>query len=172
MPKYRKTRSRNRKGFVAIPFQVTVALDTLAQDTVVKQTILSNNFARDIYLISADAYWSMKGNTADENPIAVGFAHSDLSVTEILENLNAEVSDPSDIIAAERSRRPVRRVGQFASGTLTGFSLADGKLIRSTLKFGVTDGKQIAAWAVNRSNGSLTTGTLIECSGTIYGRWQ
>ncbi len=169
MARRRKRRSNGR--FVAIPFEVSITLSTLGDNTVLSSTILSNNFARDIYLISVKAYWSMSGNTSLENPIAVGFSHSDLSVTEISEALIAEVSDPSDIIAAERARRPVRRTGQFA-GPDVNQMLADGRLVRTGLKFAVTDGKQLSVYAVNRSNAALTTGTVIHCSGTIFGRWQ
>ncbi len=167
----RRRRGSRRRGFVAIPFEVSLSLSTLGDNTVLTSTVLSNNFAKDIYLISTKAYWAMSGNTSLENPIAVGWSHSDLSVTEVSEALLAEVSDPSDIIAKERARRPVRRVGQFAGPDVSQV-LADGRLIRTTLKFGVTDGKQISIYAVNRSNASLTTGTIIHCSGTIFGRWQ
>ncbi len=168
----RSNRGRRRvSNFVAIPFEVTLTLSTLADNTVLAGTILSNNFARDIYLISVDATFSLFGGTAGEGPIGVGFSHSDLSVGEIAEALTAEVSDPSDIIAKERARRPVRRTGSF-KGLSTNEDIADGQMVRTPLKFAVTDGKQLSAWAVNRSNGALTGGQIVVVEGTIYGRWQ
>ncbi len=113
----------------------------------------------------------MRGNTSLENPISVGFSHSDLSVTEVLEALKADLSSPDDIIARERARRPVRRVGNFA-GPDVNQRLNDGKKIRQKIGFSVGDGFDLDAWFWNRSGAVLATGTVIDVDGTIYGRWQ
>ncbi len=131
---------------------------------------MASQMAEDLYVMSVDSTWAMHDNTSDENPISVGIAHNDLSVTEISEALLAEMTDPSDIIARERSRRPVRRVGTF-SGPELNQVLNDGKNIRTKVKFVIGDGHQLAVYAVNRSNATLTTGTQIELEGVIYGRW-
>lgn len=140
-------------------------------DGVVKQDVFTNAFARDIYLISVDANYSLfDGANVDDVPLGFGWAHSDLSDSEIGEALNAEVTDPSDIIAKERARRPVRRVGNFNTGIRSVF--ADGRNTRTPLKFGVTAGKELSLYGVNRSNQTMTAGTLIEANGVVYGRWQ
>ncbi len=128
-------------------------------------------FGEDIFVISVDSTWNIRTLTAGEVPIVVGFAHSDLTVTEIAEALQAELTDPDDIIAKERSRRPVRTVGSFGENAVD-MSLNDGKMLRQKIKFSVGDGHSLDLFAFNRSGGSLTTGALIELTGVLYGRWQ
>ncbi len=162
---------RNRKNFVAIPFNTTLTLSTLADNIVLPATLFGSNFGEDIYVISIDATWILLGSTSQEGPLFVGFAHGDLSAAEILECLDAEVTDPDDIIAKEQSRRPVRRVGGF-NGLSSNESLVEGALIRTTMKMSIGNDHNIDAWVVNRSGATLTTGAQIKVSGTLYGRWQ
>ncbi len=168
----RKSRSYNRRGFQAIPFTAAFQLSTLADNTVLSADLLGGNFVEDFYCISVDATVALNDITAGEVPIDFGYAHGDLTVAEILEALDAQILDPSDIIARERSRRPVRLVGKFSDGTKTEMVLNEGMTIRSKLKFMVNDGKSIVFFVVNRSGSNpLTTGQRLEISGTLYGRW-
>ncbi len=168
----RRAPRRSRKGgrFQAIPFSVTNTLSTLGDNALISQNLLGAEFSEKFYAISVDATFSLFGGTVGEGPIGVGFAHNDLSTAEILENLNAEITDPSNIIAREQSRRPVRRTGSF-SGQTANETLNDGILTRTPLKFLVGEGHGLATWAVNRSNGALTGGQIVEVQGTVYGRW-
>ncbi len=171
MARKRSKSKKNRKGFIAIPFTAQLALSTLASLTVLDAAVLSATWGEDIFIISVDSYWSLRDLTPGEGPIIVGFAHGDLSVGEIAENLNAEVTDPDDIIARERARRPVRKAGQF-TGLLANEALNDGKKLRTRLKFSVGEGHNLAFWARNDSGATLTTGAILNLSGTLYGRWQ
>ncbi len=163
-----RRRGNRRRNFVAIPFETELALVTLADDTVV--TTAPITFGEDIYCISMDASYATEAATAGEGSISVGWSHGDLTVAEIKEAITAAVTDPSDIIAKERARRPVRKVGQFpllsAAETLN-----HGDSIRTPLKFLINDSKSIKFYAFNKSGGPQTTGTLINVSGTLYGRW-
>ncbi len=163
-------KKRNSKNFVAIPFSLQLALSTLGNDVVIKGDTVT--FGEDIYIMSVDASWSLTGHTAGELPILVGMAHGDLTVGEIVENLVAEVSDPDDIIAAERARRPVRKAGKFAVGGVTDQQLADGREIRTKVKFTVGNDHALACWAMNLSGATLTTGATVDIDGTIFGRWR
>ena len=78
---------------------------------------------------------------------------------------------PDDIVANERIRRPVRRVGAFPGGN-SGEALNDGRMIRTPMKFALSDGLNIDVWAINRGGATLTTGSIVEFSGTFYGRWM
>ncbi len=89
----------------------------------------------------------------------------------MLEALKADLSSPDDIIAKERARRPVRRTGVF-NGLSVNESIGDGLNVRQKIKFSVGDTFDLDAWFWNRSSGALTTGAVIDCDGTIYGRWQ
>ena len=48
----------------------------------------SHLLGEDIFVISVDCMWNLRGHTASETPLEFGFAHGDLSVTEIAEALN------------------------------------------------------------------------------------
>lgn len=160
---------RNRKGFVAIPVSQQLTLSTLASNTVIAADLIAS-LTEDLFVISADLMVSLLNQTFSEGPIQVGLAHGDLSVAEIGENLNANVTGPDDIIQMERARRPVRKIGMF-SGVAGDITLNDGKSLRTKVKFTIGDGNALAVWAVNRSGATLTTGTLVRFDGVIYGRW-
>ncbi len=166
----KKKFKRNRKGFVAIPFSGTLALGTLADETVIKAD-LTAVFGEDLYIISVDALWALRDHTPGETPLQLGFSHGDLSTAEVLENLNAEVINPDDIIAKERARRPVRTVGHFSKGGVGEQTLNDGKLLRTKVKFMVGNGFSLSFWVCNRNGSSLTTNAIVEINGVIYGRW-
>ncbi len=166
----KKRSKRNRKGFVAINFETAVNLDTLANDTVLFAALMAA-FGEDIFIISIDALFSVRGLTALEGPLQVGFSHGDLTVAEVSEALTAELTDPDDIIAKERARRPVRRAGQF-SGLNTDDILNDGRLLRTKMRISVGDSHVINAFIKNRSGAALTTGANLGVTGILYGRWQ
>jgi len=168
--KYKSQSRANRRNFVAIPFETALNLSTLANDDVISVASMAT-FGEDIYIISVDCLFSVRGLTALEGPLQFGFSHSDLSDTEIKEALEAELTDPDDIIAKERARRPVRRVGQF-SGLNTDDIFNDGRVKRVRIKFSVGDGFTLDAWIKNRSGSALTTGANLGVTGTLYGRWQ
>ncbi len=165
-----KHRGKKRSGFVAIPVSQQITLSTLASNTVIGADLIAA-LTEDLYVISADLMWSLLGHTGGEGPLQVGIAHGDLSVAEIAENLNANVTGPDDIIQMEKARRPVRKAGMF-SGLGAQETLNDGKEVRTKIKFSIGDGKAVIAWVVNRSGATLTTGSLIRVDGMIYGRWQ
>ncbi len=173
MPKRNSRRYRSRsKNFVAIPFATRLALGTLADGTVLKGDVLGADLGEDLYVVSIDANISLREHTAGEGPILVGYAHDDLSIAEINEALEAEVTDPDDIIAKERARRPVRRTGMF-SGIDTEEVLNHGAALRTKCRWSEGNGAhRIALWARNQSGASLTTGAFVEWFGTVFGRWQ
>ncbi len=170
MTKKRKT-GKNRKNFVAIPFSGQLVLSTLVTDIVILGSMLSSSFAEDIFIISVDCLWAIRGHTAGQTPLEFGIAHGDLTVTEISECLNSELTDPNDIIQRERGRRPVRRVGTFG-GSLADPVYNDGRKMKTTCKFSLSNGNSLNAYLLNNSGVTLTTGAVLEFSGTIYGRWQ
>ncbi len=169
---YPRSRKARIKNFIAIPFSSSQALSTLADETLVQASVLNAAFGEDIWLISLDWVAALRGLTAGETPIEIGIAHGDLSATEMSEALDSEVTDPDDIIQKERARRPVRRLGMFASGTQTDIVLHDGNVKRSKIMFSVGDTHTLDFWARNQSGATLTTGAIQEFHGTLFGRWQ
>lgn len=166
----RKKRDRN---FVVIPFSAAVGLGALVQDTATSAGIMT--LGEDLYVISIDATWSIDNPDDADGPIDVGFAHGDLTDTEIAEARDASLTDPDDIIAKERARRPTRLAGTFrqviTGGVTAGDTLNDGKPIRTRMGISVGDGHTIDFWAIVRG-ANLVTGSTLRLAGDIYGRWQ
>lgn len=162
---------RRNRNFVAIPFSVALSLSTLADDTVLSAGIIT--CGEDLYLISVDSTWHIRGIAAGEQPLECGFAHGDLTDAEIGEALGAELSDPDDIIARERARRPVRRTGNAVGLTGdTDLTVANGEMVRTKCKFSVGDTHTVDLWVANRSGAALAGGAVAEVNGVLYGRWQ
>ncbi len=168
----RRYAKNRRKNFVAIPFDTSLTLLTLANETVLQNGIFGSSLGEDLFVISIDCYWALRGGTTGEVPIGVGFSHSDLTVAEVAECLGAELTDPDDIIQRERARRPVRRAGMFGLGASTGKELNNGVAVRTKMRMSVGDGHNVNCWARNQFGASLTTGAIVEVHGTLYGRWQ
>ncbi len=163
-------RKRKNRNFIAYPVESTLTLAALAAGGIVSDALTALGVT-EAYLISADLTWALKGATQNEGPIRVGVANGQLSNTEISENLNARPTGPGDIVAIAEGRRPVRQVGKFS---LTSVSevLADGKPIRTKLRFPIGEGQELDAWATNEGTATLTTGITINVSGTLYLRWN
>jgi len=170
LAKRRRPSRRRSRRLTAIPFVARLTLGALVSSIVIKVSSLPAAFGEDFYIHSVFANWAMRNYTAGEGPISIGYTHGDLSVTEVLEALTAEVTDPDDIIAKERSRRPVRKLGNFP-GLNTEETFQDGRMVRSGIGFTVGDGHQFECWALNNSAATLTTGTILEIDGVLYGRW-
>ncbi len=167
----RKKRGGRKARLVVVPFNAQLTLATLADDAVISGALMAN-FGEDFFCISIDAAWGIRGHTAGETPLRFGFAHGDYSDTEIAEAINAEITDPDDKIAQERSRRLVRTVGSF-DGSLADPVYNDGRVKRTPIRWSIGDGHQMDFWLINESaTTNLTTGSIVECQGKMYGRWQ
>ncbi len=164
-------RRRRDKSFVALNFEVTFVLGTLSDNIVLANDLLGASFGEDIYIVSIDWTAAIKNMTQGEVPLYMGFNHGDLSVTEIAEALDANLVNPDDIIAKERSRRPVRRAGMFNLNAVD-IILHDGVMKRTKILFSVGNGFGLQVYVRNSSGAGLTTGAAFEMQGTIYGRWQ
>ncbi len=161
-----------RAKLVALPFSSSVALSTLADETIVATTVLGSTFpSRGFYCHSIFTNWGMRGGTVGEGPVDVGYAHDDYSVTEVLEALQSNLVDPSNKIQQERARRLVRKAGIF-DGSTEDEVLNDGRPLRTGLGFNVDLGHALEFWARNRSGATLTTGKVLEINGVLYGRWM
>ncbi len=170
--KRKKNRGVNRRNFIAIPYNATLPLLTLGDGVVIKVDLLSSVLGEDLFVISIDHLTTIRNGTLTEYPLIFGFCHSDLTVAEIAEALDAEVTDPDDLIARERAKRPVRKAGTFAFGTAGDQGVGDGLVLRQKMKISVGDGHNVSLWLRNMSGAALTTGTELGQMGTIYGRWQ
>ncbi len=155
---------------MAIPFQTQLPLLTLANGTVLVVAATSA-LGEDLFVISVDSQITIRGLTAGETPIYVGLNHSDYTVAEIAEALDVALTDPNDKIEQERSRRLVRRIGVFA-GPDVDQHMNQGVSTRTKCLFTVGNDFNLEIFARNQSGAALTTGSVLEISGTIYGRWR
>ena len=173
-PARRNPRRRKRdRNFVAIPYSVGLTLSTLANNAVEAGPLVT--FGEDLFVVSVDMTAVTRGLTADEGDfLEVGTSHGDLTDTEVEETLQAELTDPDDIIARERARRPVRRYGFMIRTDADGIhsALEQGKMVRRKHMFSVGNDHSLNVWVGNRSGSQLTTGAVTNVVGTIFGRWQ
>ncbi len=162
-------RKASRRNFVAIPFRSGFNLSTLADGAVLKNDVMT--MGEDIFILSMDTMDTIRAHTAGEGPIEVGWAHGDLSVAEIAEYLDADLTDPDDIIQKERASRPVRSTGIFP-GLATNEALNHGNKTRTKIMKSLGNGHTFSLWARNLSGATLTTGNFVSAVGKLYGKWQ
>ncbi len=172
MAKRKRSRSSGR-NFVAIPFAGSLALGTLADDSVISVQITVGEFTDDLFVMSTDIRFGVNGHTGGEGPILLGLSHSDYTVAEIIEAIDVELLGKGDKIEQERARRLVRKLGIYDVGATTEAVTISKDEIgkRHKLKWPIGIGNSIDLWARNKSGASLTTGQIVSFTGTLYGRW-
>ncbi len=144
-----------------------LSLGALATETSAKQNF-DSTVDDNTFLLSVEAVYSLEAHTGGEGPIVVGIAHGDYTAAEITEWFAATGSwDRSDKIAQERQRRKIRQVGQFEGGSVNEV-LNEGRAIKTTLKFAVEDGQTLALWSISLHGSTLTTGTIVHCTGKVW----
>ncbi len=157
-------------GLVKIPFNTSLALATLADAVVLQANVAGGTFAEDFRVTSIRSTWTMRGATPDEGPIMLGYNHGDYTVTEVKENIESQGLSPAGKIEREQANRLVRQIGAF-QGAGQDKVLNDGKPIRTKLNWIIQDGIGLEFFAMNQSGAILTTGSIIELFGTMYGFW-
>ncbi len=140
-------------------------LSTLASDTAI--VVVVTPAATDTYRVrSAKMVWNLNGLTAGEGPLTVGYAHSDYTVPEIKECLEATTSiNLGDKIAQERANRLIRIVGSVDSEDSR---LNDGRPVITKLNWKIAIGSTLNIFAFNESTATLTTGSSLKISGNLW----
>ncbi len=141
------------------------ALTTLASNIVVAGALTAS--ADGAYRAkSVKATWGITELAATEGPITVGYAHSDYSVTEIKEALEASAAiNQGNKVAQEQANRLVRVVGVLNGGD---DQLNDGKPISTKLNWLIAIGQNINIFAYNDGSDALTTGANVTCMGDMW----
>ncbi len=136
----------------------------LLSDIVVKQAMSAVSVAT-YRAVTLKGLWSISGLTAGEGPLTIGVAHSDYSITEIGECLQAQAGiDPANKIENERANRLVRVIGSFNSDGV----LNDGKPVKTCLNWLIPIGQTLDMWAFNESTAQLTTGAVLNFAGDLW----
>ncbi len=159
---------RRRFNLRRVRITAEQALATLATDTalVVSSTGSSDGMYR---CVTCKISWLLSGMTQGEGPITVGYAHSDYTVTEIKECLEATAAiNLGDKGAQERANRLVRVVGTLR-GDPDGSDLNDGKPIATKLNWLINVGKQVNIFMFNEDTAAnLTTGAFLNVAGDMW----
>ncbi len=170
MPKKSGKKRRYSRGFVVIPIKFQLAPSTLAAGAVFVVNMQGTPFARDLYCISADLRYSLRGGTANEGPLFFGITHGDYSVTEVKEALEAVPIGDGNQITKEQARRLVRKVGVFSGSNVTE-KINNGLPVKTNIGFTIQVSQDLNLYVQNDFGSALTGGQAIEVSGNLYGRW-
>ncbi len=156
---------RRRMNLRRVRVTPEIALATLASDTAIT-TALTGNSTVPYRAMSVIATWAVAGITVTEGPITLGLAHSDYSVTEIKEALEAGASiDPGNKIANEQSNRLIRIVGVVDENAPT---LNNGRTIKTRLNWAISIGQAVNMFAFNEDTASLSTGAKFTLTGNLW----
>ncbi len=159
MPKKGSRRRFNLRKVRSSPAQ---ALGTLAAVTVIATDMVPDSDG-EYTVVSAEYTHGITGLTAGEGPITIGVAHSDYSVTEIKECVEAQASiSLGDKVAQEQSNRLVRLLGRV---TAEEPNLNNGSPVKTKLNWKMTIGDQLVLFAYNDMSSALTTGAIQNAMG-------
>lgn len=165
----RNTRRRRNPNFGIIRVQNSVALGTLADNTVIKITLAA--VTQEMRAISADLLWAIRGGTAGDGPVLLGVAHGDYTVTEIKERIEVDVTSQGTKIEQEQARRAIRDVG-YMTDLGDGEQFNNGLIKRTKMGFNIEDGQNVAGFVYNQFGAPLNTGAVLEVTGKIYVNWK
>lgn len=144
-----------------------LVLGTLAATTLIGGAY-DDSVTDRAFLISHDAIWFLRGGSALEGGVLVGFAHSDYSDAEIEAFIENQGSwDEGDLIGQEIGKRKIRIVGQFP-GLGEDQVLKNGVSIKTPCKFILNSGDSLRLWAYNLTGAALTTGAILTNSGHVW----
>ncbi len=142
------------------------ALGTLATDTALSGALHGANTVA-FRVVSAKLTWALTNLTAGEGPITVGYAHSDYTVTEIKECMEAQASaDIGNKVAQEQANRLIRIVGVFSGANTV---LNDGRPIKTKLNWVIGSSATLNAFIYNEDTAAnLTTGAFLNTQGDLW----
>ncbi len=154
-------KGRNMGKYLRGNIQLDLDLGTLATKVAILAAA-GDTVTEAMYVSSVKAIWSLSGITIADNegPILVGVAHSDYTGAEIEEYLeNASNWAVGDLIAQEKAKRKIRRVGILMppSSGLGQSVLNDGKPITTKCGWLISEGQTIDIWAYNLGTAALAT---------------
>ncbi len=165
----KRTPKRRRFNLRRVRYSTELALSTLGSDTALLVSITGVGDAQ-YRMITMKGTWNISSDTAGDGPVTVGYAHSDYSVTEVKECLEAFAAiAQGDKIANERANRLIRTVGTFRLQG-NGDFLNDGKPLSTKLNWLIAVGDSVNMFVFNESTSALTTGATVNHQGDCWVR--
>ena len=162
-----KPRRRRMGRYIRGDVDETLLLTTLGSKT--GTSTIFDNVVNECTLVSSlVASYSMSEFTvaAGVGPILVGVCHSDYSIVEIEEFIEATLSwSEADLIAREVGSRKIRKIGIFDADE-TADVLNDGKMIKTKLNWIINQGQSLKLWGYNTGSAAVvTTVPVVELQG-------
>ncbi len=167
-----KKRSGSRRKFNLrrVRISPTLALGTLAFN-VALTTGLTGAADGAYRAVSVSQTWSIKEMTAGQGPITFGYAHSDYTVTEIKECIEAAAAiSVGNKVAQEQANRLVRVVGSFQPDDTGEAEFNDGKPVSTKLNWLIPIGDEVELFVYNDDTSALVTGGRISATGNLWVR--
>ncbi len=145
-------------------FDNSVTLGTLAANTGLLDRT-DSSVADRTYILSMEGVHSINGLDA-ANTVYLGVAHSDYSLAEVEEWIEAQGAwDEGDLVQQEISRRKIRQIGVF---TPEETALNEGKSLKTKLGFILNSGDGLNFWLYNPDAAGLTTGAEWTSLGHVW----
>ncbi len=170
MAKKPYTRRKRRFTLRRVRVSSELALSTLGSDTAITNS-LTGISAGAYRMMSLKLAWTLSGKTIGEGPLTVGYAHSDYSVTEVKECLEAFAAiDQGDKQAQEQADRLIRTVGTFGNqgGDQAMVALNAGMPVLTRLNWLINIGDSVNFFVFNEATAALTTGAVVNAQGDVY----
>ncbi len=160
--------SRRKFNLRRVRITPTLPLGTLAAATALT-TGLTGNADGAYRCVSVKQTWSIREMTADQGPILFGYAHSDYSVAEIKEAIEAAAAiSVGNKVAQEQANRLVRLVGSFQPDDTGEQIFNDGEPVSTKLNWLIPIGKEVNMFTYNDDTSDLTTGGRVTSSGEMW----
>lgn len=160
-----KRRVRRRFNLRRVRVSNEITLSTLASDTALTVTMTGASVST-YRAMSVKATWNLKTLAAADGLVTFGYAHSDYSVTEIKECLEAFAAiDPGDKIAQEQANRLVRLVGTFSTESE---EFNNGRPITTRLNWLIPIGQNVNLFVFNEDTSALTSGAIVNHQGNLW----
>ncbi len=164
-------RRKSRRKITALKASITLALSTLADDTIIG--IAGPTLTQAFNVVSTEMVVTVRGHATGENPIDYGLNQSVLTTTEVLEALDASPTSETDVPAIEHTKRKVRQYGTLIEEPDgTDLSHNDGNPVRMKMFMKVPNGIALPEiWFRNRSGAALAGADIAEIQIKYFGYW-
>jgi len=158
--------AKKRGGGLFVPvIKGSVTIGALNAHTLIGNP-LADTVVDRYWAMSADIAWGLENFSSAEGPLIIGLAHSDYEDAEIEEFIElAGTWDEGNLISREVAKRKIRIVGVLGDGEER---LNAGKMLRTVLKFMLTEGDTLKLWVYNDSATQLTSGGVLNAVGKAY----
>ncbi len=162
----RKGHGRKRVRLIKGNMDESVALATLAANTGILMP--TDVVSERSFLLSTEAMYGVRGQTAGQGPLRLYWAHSDYTLAEIEEFIELQTGwQEANQQSQEVARRKIRIIGEF-QGTTEDEVMNEGRKLKTKLGFIVNATQGLNMIVYNDSGASLAGGAIVEVKGHCW----